>query len=225
MYRHGGKRVLDLVVTVAAILTLAAVFGAIAALVRLTLGAPVLFQQERAGRLGEVFTIWKFRTMTEARGPDGHTLPDVDRLTWFGRLLRRSSLDEIPELWNVLTGDMSLVGPRPLLTRYLDRYTPEQSRRHEVQPGITGLAQVSGRNTLTWEDRFALDVWYVDHVSLLLDLRIMALTVWKIARREGISQAGQATMEEFRGSGPPKQPEQSNGANMATGPRQRENHG
>ncbi len=142
----------------------------------------------------------KFRTMTDARETEGQLLPDADRLTPFGRFLRSSSLDELPELWNVLKGDMSLVGPRPLLMRYLDRYTPEQARRHEVRPGITGLAQTSGRNALSWDDKFALDVWYVDHQSLGLDLKILARTVLKVVRREGISAAGEATMAEFFGS-------------------------
>jgi sugar transferase EpsL len=138
--------------------------------------------------------------MTDARDAHGALLPDAERLTPFGRFLRSASLDELPELWNVLKGDMSLVGPRPLLMRYLDRYTPEQMRRHEVRPGITGWAQVNGRNAITWEEKFALDVWYVDNLSLWLDLKIIALTVWKIVKREGISQTGQATMTEFRGS-------------------------
>jgi lipopolysaccharide/colanic/teichoic acid biosynthesis glycosyltransferase len=141
--------------------------------------------------------------MREAHGPTGQPLPDNERLTRVGRFLRRTSLDELPQLWNVLRGDMSLVGPRPLLMRYLERYTPEQTRRHEVRPGITGWAQVNGRNALTWERKFELDVWYVDHWSLGLDLRILQSTVMKVLRREGISQAGEATMEEFRGSQPP----------------------
>ena len=146
----------------------------------------------------------KFRTMTDARGPDGGLLSDADRLTSFGRFLRSTSLDELPELWNVLRGDMSLVGPRPLLMLYLDRYTPEQARRHEVRPGVTGLAQVSGRNALSWEDKFALDVWYVDHRSAWLDLKILARTVGRVVRRDGISAAGEATVGEFMG--PPSRP-------------------
>ncbi len=142
----------------------------------------------------------KFRTMTDARSRKGDLLPDACRLTPFGRFLRSSSLDELPELWNVLRGDMSLVGPRPLLERYLGRYTPEQARRHDVRPGITGLAQVSGRNALSWEDKFALDVWYVEHQSLWLDLKIIAQTVWKVVSRDGVSAAGHATMPEFQGS-------------------------
>ena len=179
----------------------APLLGLIALLVRLTIGTPVLFRQRRPGLHGEPFTIYKFRTMNNARDAQGNLLPDADRLTPLGRFLRSTSLDELPELFNVLKGEMSLVGPRPLLMKYLDRYTPEQMRRHEVKPGITGWAQVNGRNALTWEQKFALDVWYVDNWSLWLDLKIIALTVWKILIREGISQPGQATMEEFMGSG------------------------
>jgi lipopolysaccharide/colanic/teichoic acid biosynthesis glycosyltransferase len=163
------------------------------------MGKPILFRQERIGAKGKPFTILKFRTMTMKRDNDGHLLPDALRLTRFGRFLRGSSLDELPELLNVLKGDMSLVGPRPLLMQYLDRYTPEQARRHEVKPGITGWAQVHGRNALTWEEKFTLDVWYVDHCSLSLDLRILLLTLWKVLKREGISQEGSATMTEFMG--------------------------
>ena len=166
---------------------------------RLKLGSPVLFRQRRPGLHGKPFTIYKFRTMTDARDAQGKLLPDAERLTPFGRFLRSASLDELPELFNVLKGDMSLVGPRPLLMQYLDRYTPEQMRRHEVKPGITGWAQVNGRNAITWEQKFALDVWYVDNKSLGLDGKIILLTLWKILKREGISQPGQATMEEFMG--------------------------
>jgi sugar transferase EpsL len=172
----------------------------VAICVRLKLGSPVLFLQERSGLYGKPFTLIKFRTMTAARDATGVLLPDAERLTGFGLFLRNTSLDELPELWNVLRGDMSLVGPRPLLVQYLNRYTAEQMRRHEVRPGITGWAQVNGRNALSWEERFALDVWYVDHWSLWLDLKIIALTMLKILRREGISQPGQATMQEFMGS-------------------------
>jgi sugar transferase EpsL len=159
----------------------------------------VFVRQLRPGLHGRPFTLLKFRTMTEARDPAGNLLPDEQRLTRLGRFLRRTSLDELPELINVLKGEMSLVGPRPLLMQYLDRYTPEQARRHEVKPGITGWAQINGRNALTWEEKFKLDVWYVDHRSFRLDLRIILLTVWKVLRQEGISQPGQATMEEFQG--------------------------
>jgi len=169
-------------------------------LVRLSLGRPIVFQQLRPGLGGKPFTLYKFRTMTEERGKNGCIFPDSVRLTRFGRFLRATSLDELPELWNVLKGDMSLVGPRPLLMQYLELYTPEQVRRHEVKPGITGWAQVNGRNALTWEEKFKLDVWYVDNWSLWLDIKIIGMTLWKILKREGISQPGQATMEEFMGT-------------------------
>jgi len=172
----------------------------VATLVRFKLGKPILFRQQRPGLQGKPFLVYKFRTMTEARDAQGNLLPDGERLTPLGRFLRSTSLDELPELINVLKGEMSLVGPRPLLMQYLERYTPEQMCRHEVKPGITGWAQVNGRNALTWEQKFALDLWYVDHQSLWVDLKIMALTIWKILRREGISQPGQATAEEFMGS-------------------------
>jgi lipopolysaccharide/colanic/teichoic acid biosynthesis glycosyltransferase len=199
VYRLWGKRLFDLAVAAPAMVLLAPVFGLLALLVRVRLGAPVFFRQQRPGLAGRPFTILKFRTMTDARDLEGNLLPDAQRLPAFGRFLRSTSLDELPELWNVLRGDMSLVGPRPLLMQYLDRYTPEQARRHEVRPGITGWAQVNGRNALSWEQKFALDVWYVEHVSLALDLRIIGATIGKIIKREGISQPGQATMEEFQG--------------------------
>jgi lipopolysaccharide/colanic/teichoic acid biosynthesis glycosyltransferase len=160
----------------------------------------MLFRQVRPGLQGRPFTMVKFRTMTVERGPDGALLPDAQRLTPFGRFLRASSLDELPELWNVLKGDMSLVGPRPLLMEYLPLYTPEQARRHEVRPGITGWAQVNGRNAISWVDKFALDVWYVDHRSLWLDVQILWRTVRKVLVRDGISAAGEATMPKFTGS-------------------------
>lgn len=199
MYRRFGKRLLDVALASAALLLLLPFIGLLALLVRTRLGTPVLFRQRRPGLNGRIFTIYKFRTMTDARDEQGQLLPDAERLTAFGRFLRSSSLDELPELWNVLRGDMSLVGPRPLLIQYLPRYTPQQARRHEVRPGITGWAQVNGRNALSWEEKFVLDVWYVEHVSLRLDVKIVALTVQKIVQREGISQPGQATMEEFQG--------------------------
>ena len=186
--------------TIPALLVLALVWAVLALLVRLKLGAPVLFRQQRPGSHGKPFALYKFRTMTNARDAQGNLLPDAERLIGLGRFLRATSLDELPELFNVLRGEMSLVGPRPLLMKYLDRYTPEQMRRHEVKPGITGWAQVNGRNALTWEQKFALDVWYVDHQSLWLDLKIIAMTAWKILKREGISQPGHATMEEFKGA-------------------------
>ena len=200
MYQPLGKRLFDLVVTVPAILLFSPILGMLALLVRIKLGPPVLFCQQRPGLHGKPFTLYKFRTMTDARDAQGNLLPDAERLTAFGQFLRSTSLDELPELWNVLKGDMSLVGPRPLLMRYLERYTPEQMRRHEVRPGITGWAQVNGRNALTWEEKFQMDVWYVDHLSLSLDIKILAKTLWKILKREGISQPGQATMEEFMGN-------------------------
>jgi len=168
--------------------------------VRLSLGEPILFRQTRPGRHGRPFTLWKFRTMRETRGGDGALLPDGERLTWLGHLLRATSIDELPQLWNVLRGEMSLVGPRPLLMRYLPFYTADQARRHEVRPGITGWAQVNGRNALSWEERFAFDTWYVDHWSLGLDLRILGLTVATILGRKGIRQEGHATMSEFLGT-------------------------
>jgi sugar transferase EpsL len=195
------KRLLDLLVSGTALLLLSPVIAATAVAVAVFLGRPVLFRQVRPGRFGRPFNLAKFRTMTDARGPDGELLSDAQRLTPFGAWLRRSSLDELPQLWNVLRGDMSLVGPRPLLMQYLPLYTPEQARRHEVRPGITGWAQVQGRNELPWPDRFRLDVWYVDHVSVLLDLRILLLTVSRVFRRQGITQQGQATADYFRGDG------------------------
>ncbi|MFL5383159.1 MAG: sugar transferase [Longimicrobiaceae bacterium] len=196
-----AKRLLDLAVAAAALALLSPVLAATALAVALFLGRPVLFRQVRPGLGGRPFGLVKFRTMTDARGPDGALLPDAERMTPFGRWLRRSSLDELPQLWNVLRGDMSLVGPRPLLMQYLPLYSAEQARRHEVRPGITGWAQVRGRNALAWDDRFALDLWYVDHRSLLLDLRILALTVARVVRRDGIAQRGHATVEYFRGNG------------------------
>lgn len=200
LYRRWGKRTLDLVASAAAWLILAPVIVGVAVLVRMLLGAPALFRQQRPGLRGKPFRLLKFRTMTNARDARGNLLPDARRLTRLGRLLRSTSLDELPAFWNVLRGDISLVGPRPLLMQYLERYTTEQARRHDVRPGITGWAQVNGRNALTWEQKFALDVWYVDHLSLWVDLKIIALTLWKILLREGVSHPGQATMQEFHGS-------------------------
>jgi len=190
-----AKRLLDLALVVPGLLALSPVLLAVALAVRLRLGPGVLFCQERPGLHGRPFHILKFRTMLPGHGPD------AERLTAFGRFLRSTSLDELPELFNVLAGDMSLVGPRPLLMQYLPRYTPEQARRHEVLPGITGWAQVNGRNALTWEEKFALDVWYVDHRSLWLDITILWRTLLAVLRREGISAAGEATMPEFMGTG------------------------
>ena len=200
MYTRYGKRTLDLVLSAGALLLLSPLIAALALLVRTRLGTPVLFRQQRPGLGGIPFILYKFRTMTDARDVQGRLLSDTERLTPFGRFLRSTSLDELPELLNVLHGEMSLVGPRPLLMQYLDRYTPEQARRHEVRPGITGWAQVNGRNALTWEQKFALDVWYVDHVSLALDAKIIVLTIAKIIKREGINEPGQATAQEFMGT-------------------------
>ena len=170
--------------------------------IRKNLGSPVLFLQVRTGLRGRPFEMVKFRTMRDAIGPDSQALPDAERMTSFGHFLRASSLDELPELWNVLKGDMSFIGPRPLLIEYLSLYSPEQARRHEVRPGITGWAQINGRNSISWEKKFLYDVWYVDHQSFWLDLRIFLLTIWKVIRREGISAAGEATMVPFRGTPP-----------------------
>lgn len=194
------KRCLDLVVGGAALVVSLPVQGVVAYLVKRNLGSPVLFRQPRPGKDAEVFEMVKFRTMLDVDEAKG-LVTDEQRLTRFGAFLRSTSLDELPGLWNVVKGEMSLVGPRPLLVRYLDRYTPEQARRHEVRPGITGLAQVSGRNALAWEAKFAKDVEYVDNRSLLLDLRIIVATVAKVFKRDGISADGQATMTEFMGSG------------------------
>ncbi|KQY84843.1 sugar transferase [Brevundimonas sp. Root1423] len=174
----------------------------IALLVRSKLGSPVIFSQDRPGKGGKPFRLLKFRTMTCACGPDGQLLPDADRLTPFGARFRSSSLDEIPALWNVLKGDMSLVGPRPLLMEYLPLYSAEQARRHLVRPGVTGLAQVSGRNSISWDEKFALDTWYVDHRTLWLDVKILLMTVSRVISREGVSAEGQATMSRFTGSPP-----------------------
>ena len=193
------KRLFELLLGGAMLVLLSPVLLLLALLVRVRLGAPVLFKQRRPGFEAKPFVMIKFRTMTDRRDDQGELLPDTQRLTRFGRFLRSTSLDELPELLNVVKGDMSFVGPRPLLLRYLERYTPQQMRRHEAKPGMTGWAQVNGRNAITWEQKFALDVWYVDHASLWLDLKIILLTLWKTLTREGISQPGQATMAEFMG--------------------------
>jgi sugar transferase EpsL len=195
------KRLFDLSAAVLGLLVISPLLFVLALLVRVVHGAPVLFRQQRPGYKGRPFTLYKFRTMTDRTAPDGNLLPDSERITRLGRFLRSTSLDELPELYNVLRGEMSLVGPRPLLMQYLERYSTEQMRRHDVAPGITGWAQVNGRNALTWDEKFILDVWYVDHWSFWLDIRILFLTLWKILKREGISQPGHATMEEFRGNG------------------------
>lgn len=193
------KRFIDLLLATVGLMLLAIPLLVLYFLIRNKLGRPVLFRQIRPGLHGKLFTMVKFRTMTDQKGPDGALLSDAQRLTPFGRFLRASSLDELPELWNVIRGDMSLVGPRPLLVEYLPLYSPEQARRHEVRPGITGWAQVNGRNAISWEDKFALDVWYVKNQSLWLDIKILWLTVRKVLVRDGISAAGEATMPKFTG--------------------------
>ncbi|ADI00972.1 sugar transferase [Syntrophothermus lipocalidus] len=195
-----AKRVMDVLISVLGLIVFTPVIFVVALLIFMSMGRPVLFTQERPGKDGRIFRLIKFRTMTDERNAEGNLLPDEQRLTRLGRFLRSTSLDELPELFNVLKGDMSLVGPRPLLMQYLDRYTPEQARRHEVKPGITGWAQVNGRNAITWEEKFTLDVWYVDNWSLWLDLKILVLTLVKVIKREGISAPGEATMPEFLGS-------------------------
>jgi lipopolysaccharide/colanic/teichoic acid biosynthesis glycosyltransferase len=199
-YRRIGKRALDLGLAVPALVALAPLGLVVAGLARAKLGSPALFRQQRPGRDDRIFELIKFRTMTDARDSNGALLPDAQRLTRFGERLRRTSLDELPTLWNVIRGDMSLVGPRPLLVQYLDRYTSEQRRRHEVAPGITGWAQVHGRNAITWDEKFALDVWYVENVSLRTDLAILFQTMVQVLRQRNISAEGHATMPEFMGS-------------------------
>ncbi len=195
-----SKRLFDLLATSLGLLVISPVLLTIALLIGIFYGRPILFQQKRPGYKGRPFFLCKFCTMNERHSPDGSLLPDAERITRLGRFLRTLSLDELPELFNVLRGEMSLVGPRPLLMQYLERYSPEQARRHDVLPGITGWAQVNGRNVLTWEDKFRLDVWYVDHWSFWLDIKILLLTLWKVLKAEGINQPGHATMEEFMGN-------------------------
>lgn len=195
------KRLLDILLTLLGGIILLPFTLLISLAILLSMGRPVIFRQRRPGLDGEPFELYKFRTMRSMQDRNGRLLPDADRLTPLGRFLRSLSLDELPELWNVLRGEMSLVGPRPLLMQYLERYTPEQARRHDVLPGITGWAQINGRNALTWEDKFRYDLWYVDNWSLWLDVKILLITLWKVIKREGISQEGHATAEEFMGSG------------------------
>jgi sugar transferase EpsL len=209
MYQHFGKRLVDIVLAVLALVVLSPILAAVAFAVRRSLGSPAVFCQWRLGRGGEPFLIAKFRTMTDARDAAGDLLPDGERITQFGRRLRSMSLDELPELLNVLRGEMSLVGPRPLLLDYAERYTPEQMRRHDVRPGITGWAQVNGRNALSWEERFALDVWYVDHVSFALDLSILIRTIANVVRCTGISYGDHATMPLFVGTALPSDGERT----------------
>ena len=199
-YEKYVKRGLDVVLAGGALVVLSPVLAVTALLVRTRLGTPVIFRQARPGRNGEIFQLYKFRTMTDARDENGELLPDEVRLTRFGKLLRSTSLDELPELWNILRGDMSLVGPRPLLVKYLPLYNEEQRHRHDVRPGLTGWAQVNGRNSITWEEKFRLDVWYVEHLSFWVDVKTIFLTVKNVLRREGISSGTAATMEEFRGT-------------------------
>lgn len=200
LYANYLKRVVDLCLAAMALFVLSPVLLLIAIILLLRMGRPVFFVQRRGGKGGKVFSLYKFRTMSSVRDEQGDLLPDAARLTRVGSFLRKTSLDELPEIVNILRGEMSFVGPRPLLSKYLALYTPEQMRRHEVRPGMTGWAQVNGRNHLTWEEKFALDVWYVDHLSFGLDLKILFLTVIKMLKQEGISQPGEATMEEFSGS-------------------------
>lgn len=195
-----SKRVLDVLLTIPAILVLSPVMLILAILVRVKIGTPIIFRQERPGYKGKPFWLYKFRTMTNALDAQDNLLPDSQRLTRLGLFLRSYSLDELPELFNILRGEMSIVGPRPLLMQYLERYSPEQARRHKVLPGMTGWAQINGRNELSWEEKFKLDVWYVDHWSVWLDAKIILLTVAKVLHREGINQPGQATAEEFMGN-------------------------
>ena len=195
-----SKRLFDLILTFPGLVLISPLLGLIGVLVRIFLGSPVLFRQMRPGKGGEPFDVYKFRTMTDERGSGENLLSDAKRMTGLGRFLRSLSLDELPELFNVLRGEMSLVGPRPLLMQYLERYSVEQARRHEVLPGISGWAQVNGRNAITWEDKFRYDVWYVDNWSLWLDIKILLTTAWKVIAREGISQLGHTTAEEFMGS-------------------------
>ncbi|WP_287962131.1 sugar transferase [Alcanivorax sp.] len=193
------KRLMDIIGAICGLLVLGPVILLLAVLVRVKLGSPVLFRQARPGMAGSAFEMAKFRTMTDAKDASGELLPDADRLTGFGQFLRSSSLDELPELWNVLKGDMSLVGPRPLLMEYLPLYSERQARRHEVRPGITGWAQVNGRNALSWDEKFELDVWYVENRTLWLDIKILFLTVWRVLKKDGIAHDGEVTMKRFKG--------------------------
>lgn len=194
------KRLLDIVLSAIGLVVLSPVFAYLASRIRCQMGSPKLFRQTRPGKDGHPFEMLKFRTMRDATGPDGEPLPDAARLTPLGQKLRATSLDELPELWNVLKGDMSLVGPRPLLMEYLPLYNSQQARRHEVRPGVTGWAQINGRNAISWDEKFELDVWYVDNRSLWLDLKIIWLTIRKVVKREGISASGEATMSKFKGN-------------------------
>ena len=210
MYEKYFKRIFDIICALAAIIVFSWLYIIVAILVRVKLGSPVIFKQKRPGKDEKIFELYKFRTMTDERDENGKLLPDDVRLTRFGKLLRKTSLDELPEAFNILKGDMSVVGPRPLLVEYLPLYNEDQKRRHNVRPGLSGLAQIKGRNAITWEEKFTYDVEYVDNISFVGDVKIILLTVWKaFVKEEGISQQGQATMEPFRGT-QEKQTEQTN---------------
>jgi sugar transferase EpsL len=196
-WRFGIKSIFDRTIALSGMILLLPLLLGVSVLVLLTMGRPILFRQQRPGRFAKPFLLLKFRTMSDGSDSDGKLLPDEERLTRVGRMLRATSLDELPQLWNVLCGDISLVGPRPLLMEYLPRYSAEQARRHEVMPGITGWAQINGRNTIAWENKFALDVWYVDNWNLMLDFKIRSKTLWRVVKRSGISSRGHATMPEF----------------------------
>ncbi len=200
MYSKFLKKILDFILAFITAILLTPVFIFLVFLIKLKLGSPVLFTQQRPGYKGKLFTLYKFRTMTDARDADGNLLPDEIRLTKFGKFLRSASIDELPELINILKGEMSFVGPRPLLSEYLPLYSKKQMRRHDVKPGITGWAQINGRNAISWENKFELDLWYVNNISFILDIKILWITLWRVIRREGISQDGQATMEKFTGT-------------------------
>lgn len=199
IYEKYIKRAIDVALSFLAIIVLSPVMFIVAILVRIKLGTPVIFKQERPGLHGNIFTLYKFRTMTDAKDQNGRLFPDEDRMTDFGRRLRATSLDELPELFNILKGDMAFVGPRPLLVKYLSRYSQRQNRRHEVMPGLTGYAQINGRNSLSWEDRFEMDIWYVDHINFILDVKILFKTVSIVLKKDGINSETSATMEEFKG--------------------------
>jgi sugar transferase EpsL len=194
------KRLIDLILVIPGLILISPILALVAVICRITQGSPILFQQKRPGYHGKIFTLYKFRTMCSPSRMDDVPLPDSRRMTRLGRFLRSTSLDELPELFNILKGDMSLVGPRPLLIAYLNRYSTEQARRHDVMPGLTGWAQVNGRNALSWEDKFQLDLWYVDHWSVWLDIKILFLTFWKVIQREGITPVGEVDVEEFKGN-------------------------
>lgn len=201
MYRKYIKRPMDFILSLLAIIVLSPVLGVTALLVRIKLGSPVLFSQERPGKDEKIFKMYKFRTMTDERDSDGNLLPDEDRLTKFGRILRKTSLDELPELFCILKGDMSIIGPRPLLVKYLELYDENQKRRHEVRPGLSGLAQINGRNAISWEEKFEWDIKYVDNITFIGDIKIILVTLWKaFVKEEGINAEGHATMDEFIGN-------------------------